>query len=413
MRIVESHGGRDGLATERDRSRSHRPVSTGSSRRFTGLRALVCAAILLQSLLGDSLEAHDFTITQTLLILKNDGTFQAEMTVDLDSMLAGASGSHDPAELRDRIQALDAADLEQRLERLRSTFERRVRVRFDGEPAPFSVTFPDRFELEPDPESPSFLGVTARLRGRVPKDAQAVTFWASRAFSAVQLTLVKGDRDNVYRQVLSVGEESLPYSLTASETGSVEPGLGVATVLRQYLRLGFLHILPLGLDHILFVLGLFLLSTRWRPLLLQVSAFTVAHTLTLALGLYGLVSLPAAVTEPLIAASIVFVAVENLVTQELKPWRVWLVFAFGLLHGLGFAGVLTELGLPANYRLTALVGFNLGVELGQLAVIVMAFVAVGWWWRRQWYRRRVVVPLSLSIALVGGYWVVTRIAGGL
>ena len=133
-------------------------------------------------------------------------------------------------------------------------------------------------------------------------------------------------------------------------------------VARQYFGLGYTHILPLGLDHILFVVGIFLLSARWRSVLLQVSTFTVAHSITLGLTMYGIVSLPARVVEPMIALSIAYVAIENLVTSDLKPWRLALVFSFGLLHGMGFAGVLRELGLPRAQFLTALLTFNAGVE---------------------------------------------------
>ena len=148
-------------------------------------------------------------------------------------------------------------------------------------------------------------------------------------------------------------------------------------IVRQYLWLGYTHILPKGLDHILFVLGIFLLSPRLKTMLLQVTAFTIAHSITLGLSMYGIVSLPSRVVEPLIALSIAYVAIENLVTRELKPWRLALVFMFGLLHGLGFAGVLRELGLPRDEFLTALLTFNLGVEGGQLTIIAAALVAVG------------------------------------
>ena len=145
-------------------------------------------------------------------------------------------------------------------------------------------------------------------------------------------------------------------------------------------------------------------------MLVQVTTFTLAHSMTLALSLYGVVSLPSRVVEPLIALSIVYVAVENLRTQTLTPWRVALVFLFGLLHGLGFAGVLTELQLPRADFAVALLGFNLGVEAGQLSVIAAAaaagrLVAAA----RTWYHPRVVVPASLAIAVVGAYWTVTRL----
>ena len=167
--------------------------------------------------------------------------------------------------------------------------------------------------------------------------------------------------------------------------------------------------MPKGLDHILFVLGLFLFAASTRTLLLQVSAFTVAHSITLALSLYGVVSLPASIVEPLIALSIAYVAFENLFTSSLRPWRLALVFAFGLLHGMGFAGVLSELGLPSSRFLPALLSFNVGVELGQLAVLGIATLLVAWFRHRARDRQAIVVPASLAIACVGIYWTVTRI----
>jgi hypothetical protein len=176
-----------------------------------------------------------------------------------------------------------------------------------------------------------------------------------------------------------------------------------------YIPVGFDHIVPKGLDHILFVLGLFFLSARLGALLWQVSAFTLAHTVTLALGATGVVTVPGSIVEPLIAASIVYVAVENIFASGLKPWRPVVIFCFGLLHGLGFASVLGEFGLPAGQFVPALIGFNIGVELGQLAVIALAFAAVGWFVAKPWYRRMIAIPASAVIAAVGGFWVVERV----
>ncbi|HEV8269413.1 MAG TPA: HupE/UreJ family protein, partial [Thermoanaerobaculia bacterium] len=142
----------------------------------------------------------------------------------------------------------------------------------------------------------------------------------------------------------------------------------------------------------------------------QVTAFTLAHTITLALSVYGVVSLPARIVEPLIALSIVCVAVENVFTKKLHAWRPVVVFAFGLLHGLGFAGVLTEIGLPRSEFVPALLSFNAGVEGGQLTVILVAFLAFGLPFRREaWYRRRIVVPASVAIAAVGLFWSIQRV----
>ena len=146
----------------------------------------------------------------------------------------------------------------------------------------------------------------------------------------------------------------------------------------RYIVMGFRHILPEGVDHILFILGLFLLGAKLRPLLAQVTAFTIAHSLTLGLAMFGLVRLPASVVEPIIALSIAFVAIENVLAKSVKPWRILVVFGFGLVHGLGFAGALQDLGLARRELLPALVGFNIGVELGQLTVVGAGLLAVGW-----------------------------------
>lgn len=243
----------------------------------------------------------------------------------------------------------------------------------------------------------------------------------------------------------------------------------------RFIPVGVEHIVPLGLDHILFVLGLFFLSVKMRPLLLQVTAFTAAHTVTLALATLGYVNIPDEhmwIVESIIAASIVYVAVENIFTDGLNPWRPAIIFAFGLLHGLGFASVLGAYGLPDNAVIPALLGFNIGVELGQLAVIAVAFIIVvsamrlsedgkvnktaAWFYmgvavlvvplaiipisamgpdaveaylpllfmvatlaglssascaveRFETYRHMVAMPASIGIALIGAYWVVERV----
>lgn len=175
------------------------------------------------------------------------------------------------------------------------------------------------------------------------------------------------------------------------------------------LKDGFIHVLPLGLDHILFVLGLFLLSRAWKPLLWQVTMFTLAHTLTLALATLGWVNVPASIVEPVIAASIAFVALENIFHPRYTRWRLVVVFVFGLVHGLGFAGALGALDRVPGSLLPRLIGFNLGVEGGQLAVISLAFLATAWLRDPALYRRWIVVPGSALIALAGVWWSVERV----
>ena len=184
----------------------------------------------------------------------------------------------------------------------------------------------------------------------------------------------------------------------------------VADTAWAYLLLGYKHILPLGLDHILFVLGLFLLSPNIKSLMTQSLVFTVAHSITLGLSMYGAISLPSNIIEPLIAISIVFIALENIFTDRVKPTRLGIVFLFGLVHGMGFAGALSEIGLPGNAFMLSLIMFNIGVELGQVSVILIAFFAIAKWYRyKPFYKSRIVTPLSILIAVIAFYWTIERI----
>ncbi len=177
-----------------------------------------------------------------------------------------------------------------------------------------------------------------------------------------------------------------------------------------YIQLGFTHIIPLGFDHILFIISLYILEPRLKPVLWQATAFTVAHSITLGLAMYGIIQPPSSVVEPIIALSILFVAIENIVTTRLSPWRLAIVFGFGLIHGMGFASALTGLGLPRQNYFGSLISFNVGVELGQVSVILLCWAAVGRWAAgRSWYRARVVIPVSVVIGLIAAYWTVDRL----
>ncbi len=177
-----------------------------------------------------------------------------------------------------------------------------------------------------------------------------------------------------------------------------------------YLILGYKHILPLGLDHILFVLSLFLLSPNIRSLLSQSLAFTIAHSITLGLSMYGVISPPSSIIEPLIAISIVYIALENIFTDKIKPARLGVVFLFGLVHGMGFAGALSEIGLPENAYMLSLIMFNIGVELGQVSVILIAYISIARWHSsKPYYQKSIVTPLSLLIACIAAYWTIERI----
>lgn len=183
-----------------------------------------------------------------------------------------------------------------------------------------------------------------------------------------------------------------------------------------YVTIGIGHIIPDGSDHMLFVLAIFLASTRLRALVIQISAFTVAHTVTLALAASGVITPSPSLVEPLIALTIAFVAIENLVFKDMTRWRPVVVFGFGLIHGLGFAGFFGELGLPPGQFWSALIGFNVGVEVGQLSVVAIAAV-MSIALRRTLhdttgagrYRQAVARPASLLIGITGLWWFAGRL----
>lgn len=327
------------------------------------------------------------------------------ITMNAEALLAGIDAeAHDDttespeAAAYDALRAEPPEDLTARLREAWPGIAENLTLRADGAdlaPELSGIEVPALGDLEIVRDS--VLTVEAAL----PLGATTVEIGWTAAYGA--LVIRQFGVDEAYSGYLTGGALSDPIPLAG---GGAEPW---PRIFADYVVIGFEHILPKGLDHILFVLGLFFLSLHIRPLVWQISAFTVAHTITLALGILGVVTVPASVVEPLIAASIVYVAVENVVARGLTPWRPVVVFLFGLLHGLGFASVLGDVGLPPGQYVPSLIGFNVGVEIGQLTVVALAYLTVGYWFGdKPWYRARIATPASLAIAAVGAWWVVER-----
>ena len=335
-------------------------------------------------------------------------TVTITLTAPLEPIIAGMdlAGLEDTnlSPLADRYDALRAEEPARLEADLRAAWpgiaERIIILAGEArvEPEIAAITVPEVGDLSLPRDS--ILVLTAAL----PPDGSPVRIGWDAGFGSIVVRQVGGGAD-AYTAILS-GEMSaaLPREGYATE--------GALPVFGRFIVSGFEHIIPKGLDHILFVLGLFFFALRLSPLLWQVTAFTLAHTVTLALASTGVVAIPASIVEPLIAASIVYVAVENIFggRAEVGWHRIALVFGFGLLHGLGFASVLSDVGLPEGRFAVALIGFNIGVELGQLAVIAAAFVALALpFGRKDWYRRAIAVPASLAIAGVGAWWTFERV----
>ena len=173
--------------------------------------------------------------------------------------------------------------------------------------------------------------------------------------------------------------------------------------------MGFEHVIPLGLDHILFITALFFLNSQIKSAVIQCSLFTLAHSITLALVAMGYVQANTRIVESIIAISIFFVALENVFESKIKSWRLVLVFCFGLIHGMGFASSLKEIGVPQNEFIEALLGFNIGVEVAQVAIIVACYLCIAkWLLHKNWYNQVLVRGVSILIAGIGLFWSIER-----
>ncbi len=332
------------------------------------LGAVVSSAVALWMVTAAALAAHE--VFPSIADMTQDGarvTFSVETTIEgfvagIDLAEVANTNEAAQADTYDSLRALSPEEMADRFEAFWPDMAQKITVLADGEPVTpglVSITVMPEQNLEL-PRKSTFV-----FDADMPPGTETVTFGWDRAFGAVVVRQM--DVEAPYDGYIDGGD--LTDAIVLAGGGQAGPW---ATFV-DYIPTGFDHIVPKGLDHILFVLGLFFLSTHFRPLLWQVTMFTLAHTITLALAALGYVSVPGAIVEPLIAASIVFVAVENIFSRGLSPWRPVVIFGFGLLHGLGFASVLAEFGLPDNAFVPALIGFNIGVEVGQLFVILCAF----------------------------------------
>ncbi len=364
------------------------------------LHAIWSGVLALVFVLSGAVQAHEIRPAIADLHL-GEGEFRLEIKLNLEAIIAeigsesGNTADSPNAAKYDELRNLSEEELAAAFDQ--TAFASRVVVWLDetaGMAEVVEVNIPPvgNIELLRD----SHIVVTGALGS-----ASELRLGWDAAYGEIIIRLI--DEKNDFNAYLTAGAVTDSISTKGATTISFGQNL------LNYIYVGFDHIVPKGLDHILFVVGLFLLSTRLRPLLLQITTFTLAHSVTLALGILGIVTIPGWIVEPLIAASIVYVCVENIFLSHLSRWRPVLIFAFGLLHGLGFAGALTEFGLSQNNLVSGLIGFNVGVELGQLVVILICFALVGFWFSgKAWYRRVVTIPASAVIALIGVYWVVER-----
>lgn len=383
------------------------------------MRVVLSAALVVTFVLGASAHEVRPAIADVLL---DDGSVSIKMSLTAESLLAGIdlqaiedTNEAPEADVYDELRLLSDEELSQGF-----------RAAWPGLSEGFNVLAGEAridlelVDVEADPAgNPELLRETRiTLSGALPDNGSDIRIGWAPKYGRIVVRQDEAGGD-AYAANLAGGELSEPLP----RVGEVKKSGWAVFV--QYIGVGFDHIIPKGIDHILFVLGLFFLSFNMRPLITQVTVFTIAHTITLALASLKIIVISSAIVEPLIALSIVYVAIENLFTSQIKWWRPIVIFAFGLLHGLGFASVLSEFGLAEGYFIAGLIGFNIGVEIGQLTVISLAILLLGLAVYSAQFKKMddleetvresevmyqgIAIPGSILIAIIGAYWAFERV----
>jgi len=381
---------------------------------------ILMSLLILSLFLSFNAKAHEIRPAIVDFIFDKNGLYQLTIQHNIEALLAEIGTAHDDTEESenankyDELRKFSPEDLATEFEKFSPEFLNKMQLKFDGKVEPLQILdvhIPAIGDVELSRDS------LINIAGIVPEGINNMSWKWYTAYGNAVLRVSSEEDPELFSGYLVDGDESeqVPISVACYDVENAEKVGGCALkqtkwdTFKNYIKVGFVHIIPKGLDHILFVVGLFLLSAQLRPLLIQVTTFTLAHSVTLALGIFGIVNVSASIVEPLIAASIVYVCIENIYSEKLSRWRPFIIFAFGLLHGLGFASVLGDIGLSSGSFITGLIAFNIGVELGQLAVIAACFLLVGFWFRdKPWYRKVITIPASVIIALIAIYWVLER-----
>ena len=422
----------------------------------------LCIVLVTTSLFSSTSSAHSDEINQATLSLENAESFQLVVEVDfihlLKKHLAVTDSDNQVIELINQLSFFEQKKL---LENVKTILSDQTSIQFeflannvastadytDNTDNTADNTADNNVQIDIETEenyqhtttsattqqqSVSFSGLTlqqlkqllaqqinltsnkAKLlaNGNIPSGSNSIAVRFSPLFGDIVLKVVRPQQEMITATTLSQ-RYLINDNITGLAANSIIMPEKVSNAL-DYVYQGFVHIIPRGLDHILFVLALLLFAKSRAVLLWQVSAFTLAHTITLALGIYGIVEVSSAIVEPLIALSIVYVALENIhraKSNTLSHTRMPVIFAFGLLHGLGFASVLADVGLPQSQYALSLIAFNIGVELGQLTVIALAFICLLPFRNKSWYQTRLVKNLNGAIAIMATYWLFERLLG--
>ena len=368
---------------------------------ITCLISLFCVSFLIST----TAQAHEIRPAIVDFTFDKNDIYQLSIKHNLEALIAEIGTAHDDteesknAQKYNQLRTLSPEQLNAEFEKFSLEFLQNMQLSFDGKNQALKILDVDVPEVG---DTELARDSVINIAGIIPENIENMSWKWDKKFGNAVLRISSESDPELFSSYLVNGDESEQVPIRAIKQTQWD-------TFKNYIKVGFVHIVPKGLDHILFVVGPFLLSAQLRPLLIQITTFTLAHTLTLALGIYGVVNVSASIVELLIAASIVYVCIENIYSNKLSRWRPLVIFGFGLLHGLGFASVLGEIGLGSGSFVIGLLAFNIGVELGQLAVISVCFLLVGFWFRnKSWYRKLITIPASIVIVLIAIYWVLER-----
>ena len=367
----------------------------------------ICFAILF--FFSSTINSHEIKPAIVDLIIA-DGQASIDFKINAEQVLSGVDASQyqdtndaPQAELYDQYREKNEEELKQDIQQNWNLFQDQITISgLEGS----SLSLVDlMIDQDVNPEYPR----DTNLKTETPLNQNEITIQFATELGPV-----------VIRQFEDINKENMIFS-TYLQPGEISAELSplsqvtMSQTVIEYIILGIEHIVPKGLDHILFIFGVFFFAVKLKPLLWQVTMFTLAHSLTLILASLKLVFIPASIIEPLIALSIGYVAFENIFQRQSKfhsrsnTIRYAVIFFFGLIHGLGFAFVLEDIGLPTGQLILSLLSFNIGVEIAQIGLVVLAYLLMFYPSKQLWYRKAIQIPCSLVIGLIGIYWFFERV----
>jgi len=367
----------------------------------------ICFAIFF--FFSSTVNSHEIKPAIIDLIIA-DGQATIDFKINAEQILAGVDASQyqdtndaPQSELYDQFREKNEEELKQDIQQNWNLFQDQITI--SGLEESFLNLVDLMIDQDVNPEYPR----DTNLKIEVPLIQNQFTIQFATELGPV-----------VIRQFEDISKENMIFS-TYLQPGEISAELSpisqttMSQTIIEYIILGIEHIVPKGLDHILFIFGVFFFAVKLKPLLWQVTMFTLAHSLTLILASLKLVFIPASIIEPLIALSIGYVAFENIFQRQGKfhsrsnAIRYAVIFFFGLIHGLGFAFVLEDIGLPTGQLILSLLSFNIGVEIAQIGLVVLAYFLMFYPSRQLWYRKAIQIPFSLVIGLIGIYWFFERV----